>query len=293
MRPVTRPIRDPAPSKWGYRWQRWMLTPGVRTGLRLGVPALIIAAIAGGWSMNAGNRALLAERITAAQQAFQERPQFMVSGLAINGTDEELADAVASLVETEFPVSSFDLDLNKLRDDVVALDAVAEARVRVGDAGALEINVTPRVPVAIWRTPDGLRMIDAEGVFAGDLAARVDRLDLPLIGGDGVQGHIDEALTLFRSAGPIADRMRGLVRVSGRRWNMVLEDGQQLLLPADAPVAALDRIIALHEAQDLLDRDVAIVDMRMPQRPTVRMNPEAVAATRNAATTGRIQQVGQ
>ncbi|MBS1303812.1 FtsQ-type POTRA domain-containing protein [Loktanella sp. SALINAS62] len=290
---MTRPIRDPAPSKWGYRWQRWMLTPGVRTGLRVGVPMATVALVAGLWSLNDANRALLTDRVAQLTEAFHQRPQFMVSELSITGADETLADSVTKVANVTFPVSSFDLDLAGLRTRIAALDSVADARVRVGDAGALEIAVTPRVPVALWRTPEGLRMIDADGVFAGAVTSRSDRLDLPLIAGQGAQGHIAEALTLFRSAGPIAERMRGLVRVGDRRWDMVLDRDQRILLPADGPVSALDRVIALNEAQDVLDRDVAVVDMRVPQRPTLRLAQEAVIATRNASAAGRVQRMGQ
>ncbi len=40
---------------------------------------------------------------------------------------------------------------------------------------------------------------------------------------------------------------------------------------------ALERVIALDKAQDMLERDVARVDMRLRQRPTVQMNEAATA----------------
>ena len=49
------------------------------------------------------------------------------------------------------------------------------------------------------------------------------------------------------------------------------------MLPAERPVQALERVIALNEVQDLLERDVAVVDMRIGARPTVRLNENAVA----------------
>ena len=58
---------------------------------------------------------------------------------------------------------------------------------------------------------------------------------------------------------------------------MVLDRGQRIMLPAERPVQALERVIALNEVQDLLERDVAVVDMRIGARPTVRLNENAVA----------------
>ena len=284
--PRLRPVRDPAPSKWGYRWQRWMLTPGVRTGLRLGVPALVLGLVGTAWASNDANRAMILAQYDQIKATIQNRPEFMVTDLAITGADEELADTVAELLPVRFPVSSFDLDLEAMRAKVAALDAVKDVWVRVGDAGALEVGITPRQPVALWRTAEGLRMIDGDGVFSGDVAQRAERRDLPLIAGDGAKDNIAEALALFRTAAPVATRVRGLVRIGERRWDMVLDRGQRIQLPSDDPVAALARVIALHDGQDLLARDVLVVDMRNPGRPTVRLQQDAVAATRNASGTG-------
>lgn len=282
----TRPLRDPAPSKWGYRWQRWMLTPGVRTGLRIGVPLILVALVAGAWASNDNNRAMVIGHYERAKATIQNRPEFMVTELAITGADEELASTVSEMVKVTFPVSSFELDLNGLRTKVAELAAVKDVYVRVGDAGALEIGITPRQPVALWRTAEGLRLMDAQGTFSGAVAGRAERRDLPLIAGQGAEEHIDEALALFRSAAPIAERVRGLVRIGDRRWDMVLDRGQRIQLPTNNPAPALDHVITLEQTHDLLARDVMLVDMRNPSRPTVRLQQDAVAATRNAVITG-------
>lgn len=39
---------------------------------------------------------------------------------------------------------------------------------------------------------------------------------------------------------------------------------------------ALERVLALNEAQDMLERDVAVIDMRLGERPTLRMTADAV-----------------
>ena len=70
-----------------------------------------------------------------------------------------------------------------------------------------------------------------------------------------------------------------------RRWDMVLDRDQRILLPGDDPVSALNREIALNDAQDMLNRDVAVVDMRNADRPTLRMNEEAADALRRVNTT--------
>lgn len=291
MRQVTAPprprsIKDPAPSKWHYRWQRMMLTPGFRAGMRVGIPLMLIAVIAGTYFSREERRVALMAEVTAIKAQIQSRPEFMVTDMTITGADDAIAADVKRVLPVQFPVSSFDLDLENMRSTVAALNAVQEATVRVGEGGALMVEITPRVPVALWRERGTLKLIDAEGVFAGVVEVRRDRADLPLIAGDGAQAHIDEALALFQAAAPISDRVRGLVRMGERRWDMVLDRGQRVLLPETGARDAIDRVIALNEAQDLLKRDVVVIDMRNPARATVRMNSEAASAMRRVVETG-------
>ena len=277
--------RDPAPSRLGYRYQRLMLTPGFRAAVRIGVPLILIATISGSWYSKPENRAQFAATVERTKQSFQQRPQFMVQSMNLSGGDLGTVAMVAALLPSEFPISSFDLDLEKIRADIEALDPIKSASVRVGQAGTLEVDLNPRVPVALWRDGATLRLIDADGVNSGEIIARADRLDLPLIAGDGAEENIKAALQLFAAAGPLIERVRGLVRMGERRWDMVLDRDQRILLPSEDAVAALDRVIALNDAQDMLNRDVAVVDMRNTARPTLRMNEEAADALRRVNTT--------
>ncbi|MCA1774646.1 MAG: cell division protein FtsQ/DivIB [Paracoccaceae bacterium] len=291
MRPLAerRPrgsLKDPAPSKWRYRWQRWMLTPGIKAGLRIGTPLAVIGIVAAVWFSDADNRTALTARIDALKSEFQHRPEFLVTSLRIKGSDDRITADIERIVKIDFPISSFDLELEEMRRRVAALHSVQEARIKVADSGALEITVIPRVPVALWRTGDNLRLLDQNGIFTGALASRAERLDLPVIAGEGAGAHIEEALAIFARARPISDRVRGLARVGERRWDLVLDRGVRIMLPVENTMAAIDRVIALDAAQDVLERDVAVVDLRNANRPTIRMTNAAAVSYRRAGQTG-------
>ena len=285
--------RDPAPTLWSYRYQRLMLTPAYRRLLHVGLPCAAAAVACSLWLADGANRASLQAAWATALDRVQERPQFMVASVRVSGADEPLARAIGQVLQLDLPRSSFDLDLGAIRGQVVALTAVRDARVRLipGAAGAgagapaagatLEVAVDQREPVAVWRHSDGLRLIDAEGAMTGMIATRAVRADLPLIAGDGARDAIGEALALFEAAAPIAPRVRGLVRMGERRWDMVLDREVRILLPSEDPAAALSRVVALHQAEELLDRDVAVVDMRLGSRPTIRLGQPALNVIRN------------
>ncbi len=62
-----------------------------------------------------------------------------------------------------------------------------------------------------------------------------------------------------------------------RRWDLVLDRDQVIRLPEADPVAALRRVMALDATDGLLARDVAVVDLRDPDRPMLRLTEHAQA----------------
>jgi cell division protein FtsQ len=75
---------------------------------------------------------------------------------------------------------------------------------------------------------------------------------------------VAEALALFAAAGPLGDRVRGLVRVGERRWDVVLDRDQRILLPETGAVQALEQVLALDAARTCSTATSCVVDMRLP-----------------------------
>ncbi|MFY1711729.1 cell division protein FtsQ/DivIB [Tritonibacter mobilis] len=267
---------DPAPSRLKYRIQRWMLTPGIRTGLRVGLPLGVILIAAGSYLASEARRDHLMALYIEARASFETRPEFMVNVMAIDGAGESVATDIREVTSLDLPLSSFDLDLPAIRDLIVGLDPVKTAAVRIRPGGILQVDVVEREPAIVWRSRDGLALLDETGAFVAELGQRSLHPELPLIAGRGADKRAAEALRLFTAARPLGDRLRGIVRIGERRWDVVLDRGQRIQLPVERPVAALERVIAVSEVKDLLERDVAVVDLRLPARLTVRMNAPAV-----------------
>lgn len=281
-RPQRATHRDPAPSKWAYRKQRWLLTPYVRTFLVKGLPTLAVLGAVALWFSYAPNRQALVGQLTLLREEFEARPEFRVSLARVEGASDDLAEAVRAKLALPLPMSSFDIDLDAARSRIEALDAVQKADLRVRSGGILQVVITERVPVAVWRTEDGLTLVDESGHRVAGLLSRADRADLPLIAGEGADVATPEALQLIAAAGPLTPRLRGLVRVGDRRWDLVLDRDQRVLLPETNPVQALERLLALDQAQDLMNRDILTVDLRSNHRPTLRLTPNALADIRRA-----------
>lgn len=271
---------DPAPSRWAWRMQRLMLTPAFWFLLRAGIPLALVCSAAGWYLSDPVRRQEIRDTVAEARASFETRPEFMVQLMAIDGGDLELAADIREVVPLDFPVSSFDLDLPEIRATIAKLPPVKAVGVRIRPGGLLQIEITPRTPVAIWRSRDGLELIDITGTHVDHLPRRMERPDLLVIAGQGAQPHVKEALNLYRAAAPLGSRLRGIVRMGERRWDIVLDRNQRILLPEQGAVEALERVIALDGAQDILARDVERVDLRLGARPTLQMSEQATAVWR-------------
>ncbi len=276
MSSITPGNHDPSPSRLSYRFQRWMLTPGIRLGLRIGVPFCLTLAAASAFLADERRRDALNLFVVELRASIEERPEFMVRLMAIDGAGLNLAQDIREVVPLDFPVTSFDLDIEQIRNVIAGLDPVKTASVRIRPGGVLQVDVTERKPEVIWRTHHGLEMLDGNGAHVDDTPTRAAHADLPLILGQGADEHVPEALALIAAAKPLGKRLRGLVRMGERRWDVVLDRGQRILLPADYPVRALERVIMLNQGSELLERDVVAVDMRLGERPTLRMSENSV-----------------
>ena len=276
-RQTARPRKDPAPSRLRYRLTRFWLRPSYRRAVNFGLP--LMAGVLASWTLaselDLRNRATGA--FAAAREAVMDRPQFLITRIDIPDVSADLAEQIRETSLVTLPVNSLEVNVAAVRDRVESLAAVERARVRAVAGGVLEIRAIERMPVAIWRGPDGLQLVDQNGVRVAEIDSRLRRADLPLIAGAGAEGQVPEALSLLAEARPIAARIRGLVRVGERRWDMVLDRDQAIRLPETDPMGALRRVLALQAADQALDRDISVLDLRNPERPMLRLTEEALA----------------
>lgn len=267
---------DPAPSRWSYKLLRLMLSPFLRRLVFLGIPVSLLAFVVGINFSNEDQRDQLRTTYTEIYVSIIERPEFMLNLMSIYGASDSLMQDIREVVPVDLPVSSFNLDLDHMQRVIAGLAPVKEVNLRVRSGGVLEVNIVERKPAFLWRRDKGLELLDEEGNYVRSIVTRLDYPTLPLIAGEGANVRTDQAYRLFRAAEPLQERMRGLVFIGDRRWNVILDRGQTLMLPERNPVAALERIIVMDKADELLSRDVSAVDFRIKNRPTLHLSEGAM-----------------
>ena len=269
-------LHDPAPSRLRYRATRLWLTPLFRKVLRLGLPVAVIGGAVGWYISDQARVEALNTVASEVRREIENRPEFRVNVMGIDGASPQVTEEVRAAMSLDLPISSFDLDLDDLRARVEALPPIRSADLRVQSGGYLSVRVDERQPAALWRTFEGTVIVDDEGHFLAAEGTRDLDGPLPLVVGQGVDLVMDEALRLLATTAPLGDDVHALQRIGERRWDVVLTSGVRLMLPEQGAVAALNHILAFDDVGDLLSQDIAAVDLRMPQRPTVRLTANGI-----------------
>jgi cell division protein FtsQ len=101
---------------------------------------------------------------------------------------------------------------------------------------------------------------------------------LPLVVGGGAQARAKEFLALLEPYPTLRDFVRAAVLVGERRWNLRLKNGIDVELPESGAATALAQLVALDREKNLITRDIAVIDLRLPDRVTVRLSDGAAQA---------------
>jgi cell division protein FtsQ len=265
---------DPAPSKVAYLANRIWLKKSSRRSFFIMTLILIVLLVLIGLS-NRSNLSLLMKKNTDKITQYAELiPIFKVVNLSVISEDPNVIEKISSILALNFPISSLEIDVEVLRLKVELIDLVESASVRLTSDGLVEVDVNIRKPVAIQRLGTRLMLIDARGVKVDEVLSRSQRLDLPLLVGKGAEKCVDEALHLLLETKDLLSRVRGLVRVGERRWDIILNRGQVILLPEKNPLNAIRKIMSLQEGQKILDRNISYLDFRNINRPVLGLSEE-------------------
>ena len=264
--------RDPAPSRLGYKFSRWMLSPFIKKSVFFGMPLIILLLPVFIFLKDQNNKNLVEEIVLDFYRKIIERPEFMLSALSIQGSSDSLNAEIREILGLNFPISSFDLDLADLRNRVLSLPPVETAEVRLEGGSILHVKVKEKVPALLLKDDTGIHVLNKNGDYIRPLLSTEYGSKLPVITGEGAQKAAAEAFILFSALYDKLDEVRGLVLVGGRRWNIVLKSGQVIMLPEKKSKQAVQKILILDKAEKILSRDIAVFDFRLPYRITLRFS---------------------
>jgi cell division protein FtsQ len=176
------------------------------------------------------------------------------------------------------------VDLERLREELLQLSWVEDARVSRQLPDTLVVDIVERSPRAVLKKPGRYVLIDAKGHELEPVKA--DRAKTMLtLAGPGAGRQIATLDRLLEAAPALKPQVREAEWVGNRRWNLTFKTGQVLALPQGDKESALALVsfAKLDGVNRLLGGQVAYFDMRAPDRIYLRVPGRAQQAAKVAA----------
>lgn len=216
--------------------------------------------------------------------AMAARSGFQVAKVEVQGLKRMDEMPVYSLALDEIDRSMLSVDLGALRERVMTLGWVKDARVTRRLPNTLVIDIVERDPVAVWQHGGKLSLIDVNGVELEKVDGR-SMPDLPLVVGPQANRETKSLQSLMEAAPALKPLLAGATWVGNRRWDLRFQSGETLSLPegGSAAAAALMKFAQLDGVNRLLGRGIVRFDMRDPSRFVLRMPPDRRTAAGDVA----------
>jgi len=239
--------------------------------MRLGVSAIAILAVALPvyWSISSG---WLSAQYAAGHQAFLDytaRSGFALQEVKVQGRSATAIADILTAVHANRGDPILGIDIDAVRERLEDLPWVVKAGVERQFPDQLIVSVTEAEPMALWQRNQKLFLVSRDGdVIETANIAKYSNL-LIIVGEDAPK----QAQTLFDILAQTPDlrpHVTAAVLVGKRRWNIRMDNDVDVKLPEDGAAEAWKRFAGLNQQNDLLSKDITVVDMRQPDRVVVR-----------------------
>ena len=202
---------------------------------------------------------------------------FRITSIAMAGQKQLSREEILTTAGITGRTSLLFLDAAEARAKLKANPWIAEAAILKLYPSRLHVAVTEREAFALWQKDRKVSVISSDGtVVEPYVSARFAKL--PLVVGIGAETKAKEFLALLEKYPLLREQMHAVVLVAERRWNVVLKNGIDVRLTETDTAKALDTLVQLDRDNKLLSRDIAVVDLRLADRVTVRLADEPAAA---------------
>lgn len=186
----------------------------------------------------------------------------------------EVIDIQISLYVTEelrkINLNSLNLDLNQLKKGITLIPSISDVKLTIEKNGVLKVVVEERIPLVLWYDNEQYHLLDKDGYSLDTVTNRNIYSEFFVIAGKDADKHLLEAMEILSVSEKINHHIRGLVWVGQRRWDVIMDRDRVIKLPEKEPLEAMRKLMVLDENENLLSRQISILDLRIPKTIYVR-----------------------
>ncbi|HVY98685.1 MAG TPA: cell division protein FtsQ/DivIB [Dongiaceae bacterium] len=237
--------------------------------LTLGVAAVLAVATPVYWAISSG---WLVAQWNAAHQAFlgyTARSGLALQEVKVQGRGETAIADILTAVHANRGDPILGIDIDAVRERLEDLPWIVKAGVERQFPDQLIVSVTEAEPMALWQRSQKLFLVSRDGdVIETANIARYS--NLLIIVGEDAPKQAQALFDILAQTPDLRPHVTAAVLVGKRRWNIRMDNDVDVKLPEDGAAQAWKRFADLNRQNDLLSKDISVVDMRQPDRVVVR-----------------------
>lgn len=237
--------------------------------------AVIMGSAAGGgwWMIASGTAEKMGDKARWAAISATAGLGFKVNEVMVSGRHQTARDTLVSTLNLSrgAPILAFDIHAAKARLENLAWVRSATVERMLPDT--ILISIYEREPLALWQQNGTLHLIDAEGevILSEGLE---DYADLLVVVGEGAQARAADLIQLLGGEPELMNQVRAATWVGNRRWNVHLKGGVDVRLPEEEAAMAWAKLGEYQRNHKVLDKNVTVLDLRIPDRLIVKTGPK-------------------
>jgi cell division protein FtsQ len=259
------------------RWAAIILLLPVPRGAGVAATILLLGGALGYGAVAGQHVPAAIEWVQNARDVAANSLGFRIEAISLTGEKEVSREEILTTAGVTGRASLLFLDADAARTRLLANPWIADAAVLKLYPNRLQITIAERHAFALWQKDGQVSVIAADGTVLEPFVEN-RYLRLPLVVGADAERQAKDFLTIIDRHPDIRSALRASILVAQRRWDLRLTNGINVQLPETDVEGALDRLVALDHGKKLLSRDITAVDLRLPDRVTVRLSDMAAQA---------------
>ena len=203
---------------------------------------------------------------------------FRIANVNLSGQNHVTPGDILATAGVKPTSSLVFLDAEGARTRLEELAWIKRATVQKLYPDRLDIQIVEREGFALWQKDGKINVIARDGTVIAPYSDDARYIRLPIVVGDGAEKSVVEIVEALSLVPGVRDQVRAAIRVADRRWTLKMRNGIDVRLPERGLVDALQQLAVLDKDKSLLSRDITIVDLRLPDRVSVRLSDAAYEA---------------
>ena len=245
-----------------------------RTAITFAVVVAMHVIIGGWWVYDSGHIERMQKFVSHSFWQMTVDAGFKVEQVYLNGRKRTPKQVVEQAINVKTGDAILRVSVRDIHARLEGLPEVRSVSVVRELPGALHITLVERQPVAIWQNKGKHVLIDADGTVLEHHPLQ-DTSELMVLVGEDVPTHAEALLRLMATENGLAARVASAVRVGGRRWNIQLKDGINVMLPEQDAETAWAQLATMQHEHNVLARAITTIDMRIEDRIFMTLDPMA------------------